>query len=126
MTIQEEIAQRYVGLCTAIAAGDAGEVVKFYTEDVQVMAPHMETLIGREAILPIFQGMMDGGGRDMHLQTLEVYEQGEEITEIGIFQLYLTDGTMADNGKFIVVWKRVDGELFIHRDIMNSNLPLAD
>ncbi len=125
MTIKEEIAQRYEALCAAIAAGDASEVVKFYSEDVYVMPPNLEPFSGRDAIRPIFQGMMDGGGRDMRLQTVEVFEQGEEITEIGTFQLYLTDGTMADSGKFIVVWKRIDGEIYIHRDIMNSNLPAS-
>lgn len=35
------------------------------------------------------------------------------------------DGTVADRGKYIVVWKRVGGKWLLHRDIWNTSMPAA-
>jgi ketosteroid isomerase-like protein len=37
----------------------------------------------------------------------------------------LKDGTIADKGKYIVVWKKEDGKWKLHRDLSNSDLPVA-
>ncbi len=46
-------------------------------------------------------------------------EQGRRTTAVGC-------GAEADSGKFIVVWKNVDGQWRLHRDMINTNLPAAD
>ncbi len=34
---------------------------------------------------------------------------------------WATDGGVADEGKYIILWRRVGGAWYVHRDIWNSN-----
>jgi len=51
--------------------------------------------------------------------------QGYTAVEVSFYTLYLADGRVADTGKYIVVWKRVSGQWYLHRDIFNSSQPLT-
>jgi hypothetical protein len=44
-------------------------------------------------------------------------------TEVGRYKLMTTDGAVADAGKYILIWHRVDGKWLLHRDIINTNNP---
>jgi hypothetical protein len=44
-------------------------------------------------------------------------------TEVGRYKLMTTDATVADVGKHIVNWHRVDGKWLRHRNIINRSNP---
>jgi ketosteroid isomerase-like protein len=46
-------------------------------------------------------------------------------TEEGVYEIKTKDGKQLDKGKYIVLWKKEDGKWKLHRDISNSDLPLA-
>ena len=47
------------------------------------------------------------------------------ITEEGLFEIKTKDDVQIDKGKYIVLWKKEDGKWKLHRDLSNSDLPLA-
>ena len=80
-------------------------------------------MIGRTAVQGFFQGLMDAGIHSIQLITKEVEEFGETAVEIGRFVLRDANEQIADEGKFIVVWKFEEEIWKLHRDIINSSLP---
>ena len=72
------------------------------------------------------QGIIDMGIQGLKLQSLEVEIIGDTAFEVGTYQLVVEGGAEADSGKFIVVWKNVDGQWRLHRDMINTSLPAAN
>ena len=42
-----------------------------------------------------------------------------------MYELYDAENKMIDKGKYVVVWKPVNGEWKLFRDIFNSDMPAA-
>ncbi len=107
-------------LAQAVQEGDAAAAAALYTEDGKFLAPNADFLSGRDAIL---QAAIDGGIKGLNLSTLEFEVHGETAHEVGTYELVADGGAVADSGKFIVIWKRVDGSWRLHRDMINTSRP---
>ncbi len=118
----EGIAAANRRLEAAVAAGDAAAGAACYTEDGQFLVPNLEPLEGRAAIQAFFQGVMDSGIDRLELETLELETLGDTALEVGRWTLE-AGGSVADRGKFVVIWKNVGGSWYLHRDIINTSLP---
>jgi len=105
---------------TAFLRGDATAVANRYTEDAQVIAPGSPAASGRPAIAAFWQKSIDSGVKDVVLETAEVESAGDLAYETGIVRLVAKDGTTTD-ARYVVVWRRIDGNWMLHRDIWNSS-----
>ncbi len=109
----------------AIAAGNPAGVAGLYTDDAMVLPPNGEAMSGRPAIEKLFQALVAAGIKEITLTAQEVEAHGDVATELGAYSVKDGAGKEIDRGKYIVVWKRVQGQWKLHRDIWNSNLPAA-
>jgi len=103
--------------------GDAAGVAAMYAADAQLFPPESDIVTGGVAIQKVWQGVIDSGVKGMKLTTLDVVESGDLAAESGKAELHGADGQVLESGKYLVVWKRVDGRWKILRDIWNSNAP---
>ena len=110
-------------LAEAVQNGDAAAAAALYTEDGKFLAPNADFLSGRDAIQGFFQAVIDGGIKGLNLSSLELEIQGDTAHQVGTYELVADGGVVADSGKFIVIWKRVDGNWRIHRDMINTSRP---
>lgn len=94
-----------------------------YAADAVRMYPNHTELVGRAAIVSDFSFAVSNGIGAGKLTTKEVMGNNDLIVEIGIYELFGTDGGQLDKGKFISLFKRVDGNLVSIRDIWNSDSP---
>ncbi|MFN2196074.1 MAG: YybH family protein [Anaerolineales bacterium] len=108
----------------AFNAHDGAGLAELYTEDAQLMPPNADFVIGREAIEQFWPVIFESGIDSALLEIREVDALGNTAVEVSNYTLYLADGTIADQGKYMIEWKRVAGKWYIHRDIFNSSLPL--
>jgi uncharacterized protein (TIGR02246 family) len=108
----------------AVAKADAAVVASLYTTDAEALPPNSAAVKGRPAIEAMFKGIFDSGVTGIELTAAEVEAQGPLASEVGTYVVTLKDGTVADRGKYVVVWKKVGGQWLLHRDIWNSNQPL--
>jgi len=107
----------------SIAARDAAATAAFYTEDAVLLPPDQEPVTGRAAIQEFFARTNGSGSADIMLATVETSIAGEQAWRQGSFRVGGTATDAPFAGKFIEVWKKVDGAWLIHRDIWNANAP---
>ncbi len=120
---RQDIATVNQRLSQAVQNGDAAAAAALYTEDGKFLAPNADFFSGRDAIQGFFQGAIDGGIKGLNLTTLELEILGDTAHEVGTYELVADGGVVADSGKFIVIWKRIDGTWRLHRDMINTSRP---
>ena len=103
--------------------GDAAGMAELYTEDAEFLPPNAETVKGKTAIKGLFHSIMDSGVKAIKLITGEVEQHGDTAIEVSKAELYGEGGQKLDDAKYIVIWKRENGEWKLHRDIFNSSTP---
>jgi len=109
----------------AVAAKDADRTAGFYTSDGVLMPQGVPAAIGTAAIATAWGGLY--GMKDFSLtfepSSITVAEAGDMAVDIGTYELSYTgeSGKVADRGKYVVVWKKVDGDWKAAADIFNSN-----
>lgn len=102
---------------------DAAAVAACYTKDAQVMAAGMESVTGTASIEKYWKAAMQPGVT-FTLTTLEAVQHGDTAIEGGRVDIFAA-GNRVDQLKYIVIWKRIDGQWKLHRDVFNTNLPAS-
>jgi uncharacterized protein (TIGR02246 family) len=106
------------GFMTAFIRKDPAGVAALYTLDGQLLPPRSDFVTGRGAIARYWQEAMKIGIRNLETTELEIH--GESAFEVGRYTVEASDGSEADTGIYIVVWKQEGGTWRMHRDIWNS------
>jgi ketosteroid isomerase-like protein len=64
---------------------------------------------------------MNMGIKNVVSETIEVEDLGDTAIEGGRYRLLVANGSVADGGKYIVVWKNEGGTWKLHRDIWTTS-----
>ena len=110
---------------TAFAAQDAAALAGLYTPDAQLLPPNSDFVTGQEAIQTFWQGVMDAGVAAATLTAEEAVGLGSMAVEVGRYSLSAADGSVIDEGKYIVWWQRTPAGWRLHRDIWNTSSPAS-
>ncbi len=102
---------------------DAAGVAALYTEDAQLLPPDMEVVSGRAAIQEFVAKTNPPGSPEFEFATVETLVFGTYAHRQGSFTAKGPDGQVVVTGKFIELWKKIDGKWLIHRDMWSSNAP---
>jgi len=121
--ISKGISKTNESFMAAISNGDAAGVAAQYTDDAQLMPPNADLVTGKKEIQNAMQGFVDAGINGIILESTEIEGIGNMAFEVGKYTLSV-DENIIDNGKYIVIWKKVGEDWKLHRDIFNSNMPL--
>lgn len=105
----------------AFSRGDAAGMASLYTAQGQLLPANSDFVRGTDAIRTFWQGAFDMGLKEAHLETIEVEAYGDTAIEVGRYRLLVAGGTVADKGKYIVVWKNDNGTWRLHRDIWTTS-----
>jgi uncharacterized protein (TIGR02246 family) len=105
------------------AANDAAGVAALYAEDAQLLPPDNEIVSGRAAIREFIAKNNAPGGPKLQIATIETHVFGDYAHRQGGFMFKGPDGAVINTGKFMELWKKVDGKWLIYRDMWSSNTP---
>ena len=108
---------------TAFSESDDAAIAALYTEDAKLMPSNSDFVSGNEAVRAFWKSAFDMGIITAKLETLEVDAMGDTACEVGKYTLFTEGEQVADSGKYIVIWKMVDGQWKLHRDIWNTSMP---
>ncbi len=109
---------------SAYDAKDPAASAAIYAEDGALLPPNSETISSRAAIEAYLTESL-ASGISVGLKDTEVFAHGDVGYVAGTYTSTDAGGATVDKGKYVEIWRQVDGEWQIYRAIWNSNLPLA-
>ena len=118
-----EITEANKGFMEAFNNGDANALAMNYTSNAKLYPPNSDIIEGQEAIEEFWNGVMNMGIKKILLETITAESFGNIAIEEGRSTLYVEDDQIAGQGKYIVIWKKEDGQWKLHKDIWNTNNP---
>lgn len=125
--VREKIDNANKAFVEAFNRGDLTGAMNVYTKDATILPPNAEIMKGKDNITAFWRGAMDMGVKKAGLETLEVLEMGEDrVCEIGKYELEIQpegSASFTDHGKYLMIWKHVDGSWKWDIDAWSSNLP---
>jgi uncharacterized protein (TIGR02246 family) len=124
--VTEEISEANNAFIDAFNAHDAQTLASVYTSDGILLPPNSEKVEGTDALEEFWESIFELGVDHGSLETVYAEGRGDSAYEEGTFILYTADNELLDRGKYIVIWKKVDGTWKLHLDIWNSSMPLPE
>ncbi len=120
----EELGNLWVA---AVARKDVKAIANLYTTDGVFLPQNAPMTVGREAIGKAWAGLLQLPGVSLTFKPtrIDVSSAGDMAADIGTYKLSFDSkqGRVQDQGKYVVVWKKVDGEWQAFADIFNTKLP---
>jgi ketosteroid isomerase-like protein len=104
--------------------GDATAIARLYTPQATVFPPGSDMVTGRDGIQKFWAGTIQSGMKFTALMTLSVEQYGNAAREIGRFTAETPNAQKQTTklvGKYVVVWKRSNGNWMLDSDIWNLN-----
>jgi uncharacterized protein (TIGR02246 family) len=107
----------------AVAKRDINAIANLYTADAVLLPTDGQIIKGREAIKRQLEPLVENGLKSATSKSIKVEVNGDIATDIGYVSFHfqppggaiiLTDLT------YLVVWKKVDGQWLIHRDMVST------
>lgn len=120
--VRAAIAAATTQFIDAFKRQDAAGCASLYTADGATLPPNAAIARGHAAIQAVWQEAFDAGLTGFAVESLEVESAGDLAYEMGHYTMYAGDD-LADEGKYILIWKREAGRWRIHRDIVNTSRP---
>jgi uncharacterized protein (TIGR02246 family) len=125
--VKSEIQTLENAWAAALNARDLDALMALYTDDAVSMTNNAPMLAGKDAIRKSqeqeFAGMPEG--LTYSFEVLDVYGDGNTITETGKSTYKNADGKVTGTGKYMVVWKRQGDQYLCVREIYNGDAPAA-
>jgi len=121
--VTDEIKQANKEFMKAIKNGDANAISMIYTSDAKLFPPNKDVIEGRETIKNVWSFNLKMGIKEAIVKTLSAESYGNTAIEEGRYELYAKGHQMLDQGKYIVIWKKEDGQWKLQKDIWNTSNP---
>ena len=109
----------------AFVTGDSASLVNSYTEDGKIFPPNSDAVIGRSAIAGMISQYLKYGIKKFHDETTALYGNEDNLIEEGNYFMGDGKGNTIDKGKYMDVWRKVDGDWKIYSEIFNTSIPAA-
>ena len=115
-----EIASRLRAYEDAMAKGDKIAFGNLYAEDAEIFHDGRPSTIGRQNIVKIFEGWVSDSVRGA-FTTTGLWGNENLLVEQGSGYFAHATGKWKSTGKYLLVWKKVNGEWQIFRDTWFSD-----
>jgi ketosteroid isomerase-like protein len=106
----------------AFNARDVEAVIALMTQDVVLLDPEVAPVSGREAVREAVGRALGAARGEVTTATKEIAIDGDVAWRIGALAHKLPVGNAVKRGQSLEVWKRVNGEWKIHRQMSSGIL----
>ena len=119
---KKEIEEANRNFMDLVAKGDSVGLANSYTIDAKFMNAGAPAVEGRANIQTAMSEIIKSGITKLDLRLINVFGTEDLLVEEGELTLFVKDDVVGEE-KYIVLWKKEDGQWKLFRDIFNSNLP---
>jgi uncharacterized protein (TIGR02246 family) len=110
----------------AAEAGDAATFASFYAPDGVIKPPNARPVRGEEMIeVLVRQAFSSSLWASFSTTEIKVAQAGDVAYDVGTYRMTIptADGAIEDEGKYVVVWRKANGEWKARVHIYNSSKP---
>jgi ketosteroid isomerase-like protein len=110
--VMAKIQERENTYAVAQTAGDVESLIALFTDDAISMGNDQEALVGKEAIRADMEASAAKrvAGNTVSFEVSEVLGSEDLVTEIGFSIDKNAKGEVISKGKYMAIWKKVNGE----------------
>jgi ketosteroid isomerase-like protein len=125
---EQNVRARSAEFLRAAQAYDHAGATAVFAPDGEVLEPNGPAHRGSAALLTFSQRMGGLPNFQVSWEPTEVMvaQAGDVAVERGTYQLSFDgpDGRVEDNGKYVIVWLKQNGQWMVKYDIFNSSVPM--
>jgi ketosteroid isomerase-like protein len=127
-SLKEKLQKMNDDIVKAQLAEDYDMLLSYYTDDAISLPSYSQMMRGKDEIQKAMMKDKDSFKiNEFNLTTLEAFESGDMVYEIGKYNMKMTmkgmDNPVADEGKYLTVYqKQDDGSLKIKAEIWNTDM----
>lgn len=101
---------------------DTAYLNRIFTDDARVLPPNSDIVTGKKAISQLNTDWVNYGIHEFEEVSTSFYGNAEYVIDEGTYRLIYGDDNIVDSGKYINIWKSIDGEWKIYSNIWNTSL----
>ncbi len=121
---RDQLLQNMKAFSAAYMRKDTEAIANMYTEDGKLFPGRRDILEGKEALMEYWK--FAEGSKDLYhkLTPIEIQILGDYAYDYGYYEGSLTNAEgepVNFNGKYVIVWKKIDGAWKMYLDIWNRN-----
>lgn len=102
--------------------GDSAALEAHYASD-GIAFPSNSDMVPRANLAAMWGSVYRMGLKELKVTTKDISGNNDMIAEHGLYELYNSKNAIADKGKYVVVWKKENGDWKILYDIWNTSMP---
>ena len=118
---QQAIRQASTALESSFNAKDVDKILALYTDNAVFMPPNKPLLRGRGPLKSFYDGLLNGGSKDLKVTPTDVAGHGPLAYESGSYSMI--NGTVPDRGKYLFIFRNMGGNWKIEYTSWSSDLP---
>lgn len=122
--VKAEIHEKTKLFTKAHITKDTAYLNNSFTIDAKVFPPNSKIVTGRKDISKLNYDWVSYGIHEFKEETISFYGNKDYVIDEGIYYLRYGEENTVDKGKYINIWKNVNGEWKIFSNIWNTNLPM--
>ena len=107
---------------STFSIGDVTKIADFYSENGMLLPSGFDFIKGKQDIKEFWQSAIDMGIKHIKIDVIEIEQHDDTAIEMSNYTLSGSDNQVIDSGKGIVIWKNIEGNWKMHRDIWTSSL----
>jgi len=121
--IKAEIQAAETAWAAADNARDVNTIMTFYSDDAISLSNNAPMLVGKAAIQKDYEEgfLKKAQGTTVSYDVLEVFGDGNTVTEIGTATTKDASDKIIRTGKYMAIWEKRDGKYVCIRDIYNDD-----
>jgi uncharacterized protein (TIGR02246 family) len=118
--VEAEIRSAVDRFMQIFSTGDAEAIANTYSREPIVGAPTGDLVRGQQQLLAFWKSVLNGPGMTVEqYEVVDVQPLGDNVaSEITLFRAII--GGQRMSGKYMVIWKREDGQWKLHLDVFNA------
>jgi ketosteroid isomerase-like protein len=116
----EQLNERFT---KAHLTGDVGTIDAMFTPDAKSFPPGAGAAVGLPAIHALTMDYLETGITEFREETTGFYGNAEYVIDEGTYVLTYGATPVTERGKYLNVWKQVDGNWKLQANIWNTNAP---
>lgn len=118
----QQILKNVKQFSTDVVAGDFSAVAGAYTSDAKIFPSNLPIIDGQNTIYKYWQPTQGGSYSKHQIIPLEIEIIGDTANDYGYYNGVFVNKEGKENpfkGKYVIVWKKIDGQWKIYLDIWN-------